>query len=101
LVVDIGRHVIRFNVISQSTISGDYFIRVFENDVLISNYQGSQPNPYLILDTPNTSGLNSVYRFEVQTTEAMDLDYRLRYEIQEQTQLHIVQIFLFYLICQI
>jgi hypothetical protein len=82
--LDIGRHVIRFNVISQSTISGDYFIRVFENDVLISNYQGSQPNPYLILDTPNTSGLNSVYRFEVQTTEAMDLDYRLRYEIQGQ-----------------
>jgi hypothetical protein len=82
--LDIGRHVIRFNVISQSTVSGDYFIRVFENDVLISNYQGSQPNPYLILDTANTSGLNSVYRFEVQTTEAMDLDYRLRYEIQGQ-----------------
>ena len=82
--LDIGRHIIRFNVISQSTVSGDYFIRVFENDVLISNYQGSQPNPYLILDTANTSGLNSVYRFEVQTTEAMDLDYRLRYEIQGQ-----------------
>jgi len=82
--LDSGRHIIRFNVISQSTVSGDYFIRVFENDVLISSYQGSQPDTYLILDTANTSGLNSVYRFEVQTTEAMDLDYRLRYEIQGQ-----------------
>jgi hypothetical protein len=58
-----------------------FFIDVFLNGTLFYSFQGSGAGvvPFLVLDVPDTIGLNNTYTFQARATNIVILDFNLEY----------------------
>lgn len=66
------------------TISGasDYFIEVYNGSQLYQTVQGSDTNPAnFTITLPNTSGLNSIFNFQIKAAQSVIIEYNITYNI--------------------
>lgn len=66
------------------TISGasDYFIEVYNGSQLYQTVQGSDTNPAnFTITLPNTSGLNSIFNFQIKAAQSVIIEYNITYNV--------------------